>query len=197
MLRKSPAVIQDMMHESDVTVRDLSGLAVGIGPGSYTGVRVGISFMQGLALARSLPLHGIKTPAAVAAAFPGSRRVCILQESGRRTGHVVVTFYDTTSFPPNERTAPAIILPADFSSTVDLHDALVVGPAALRVAELPGVTFELRSEMTGEEIVIPRGSIVAELAYQQHLAGAPGDPKQVDAVYLTVPPMPHRREHKA
>lgn len=195
MLRMSPVVVQDMMHESDVAIHDLSGLAVGIGPGSYTGVRVGMSFMKGLALARRVPLHGIKAPAAIAAAFPGSPRVCILQESGRRTGHVIVSLYDTTTFPPKECRAPTAILPADFSSEVDLRDALVVGPAAVRLAELPGITFELHAEMTQEEVVIPQGAILARLAYQQHQAGDPGDPRLIDGVYLTVPPIPHGKRN--
>lgn len=197
MLRMSPVVVQDMMRKSDVTIHDLSGLAVGIGPGSYTGVRVGMSFMQGLALARSVSLYGIKTPAAIAAAFPGSPHVCILQESGRRTGHVIVSFYDTTTFPPKEYTAPTTILPSDFSRAVDLRDTLVVGPAAVRLAELPEITFELRAELTEEEVVIPQGAILARLAYQQHLAGDPGDPRRIDGVYLTIPPVPHGKRNKA
>jgi tRNA threonylcarbamoyladenosine biosynthesis protein TsaB len=197
MLQKTAAVVQDMMNESNVAIRDISGLAVGIGPGSYTGVRVGLSFMQGLALARRAPLHGIKTPAAIAAALHGSSRVCIIQESGRRTGHIIVSLYDTTAFPPMERIPPTIILPADITNTVDLRGTLVVGPAAVRVAELPDVIFELHAETTTEESVIPRGSLLAELAYREHEAGVAGDPRLIDGVYLTVPPLPHGTRKRA
>jgi tRNA threonylcarbamoyladenosine biosynthesis protein TsaB len=195
MLQSTPAVVQNMLQQADIAIHELTGLAVGIGPGSYTGVRVGMSFMQGLALALSVPLYGIKTSAAIAAAFPGSLRLCIMQESGRRTGHVIVSVYDTTTFPPEELTSPTIILPADITNAVDFRGTVVGGPAAVRVAQISDVTFNLHAEMTAEEAVIPRGRLVAKLGYQQHQTGDPGDPRLIDGVYLTVPPIPHGKRN--
>jgi len=44
-----------------LALRDLDRLAVGIGPGSFTGVRIAISYAKGLALAAGLPLTGISS----------------------------------------------------------------------------------------------------------------------------------------
>jgi tRNA threonylcarbamoyladenosine biosynthesis protein TsaB len=195
MLQKTPVIVQTMLRASEVGIHGITGLAVGIGPGSYTGLRVGLSFMQGLALARSAPLHGVKTPAVIAAAFPGRDRVCIMQESGRRTGHIIVSVYDTMILPPKELTAPTIILPTELTATVDLHDTVVVGPAAARVAAFRGGAFA-NDEITEEKAGIPRGSLLAELAHHHHQAGDPGDPRLVDGVYLTFPPVPRQKRTK-
>ena len=71
--RRSPRVLQ----EAGVDRRALSMIAVTVGPGSFTGVRVGLAAARGLALALDVPLAGITTTAALlAAAEPGrpSRR---------------------------------------------------------------------------------------------------------------------------
>jgi tRNA threonylcarbamoyladenosine biosynthesis protein TsaB len=55
-----PAV-QRMLQLQDVTPADLSGVAVALGPGSFNGLRVGVSTAKGLALALGLPLFGFSS----------------------------------------------------------------------------------------------------------------------------------------
>ncbi len=55
-----PAIAQ-LFEEQELKIDDLDALAVSIGPGSYTGVRVGIATAQGIAAATSLPVYGISS----------------------------------------------------------------------------------------------------------------------------------------
>lgn len=54
-------MVQQILQEGDVTLNDLDALAFGRGPGSFTGVRIGIGIAQGLSLGAGLPLIGIST----------------------------------------------------------------------------------------------------------------------------------------
>lgn len=54
-------LLDQMLREQGRTPSALTGLAVGLGPGSFTGVRIGIATAQGLAQALGLPLAGISS----------------------------------------------------------------------------------------------------------------------------------------
>lgn len=59
-------IVQQVLTESGLSLNDLNALAFGQGPGSFTGVRIGIGIAQGLALGADLPLIGISTLKAMA-----------------------------------------------------------------------------------------------------------------------------------
>jgi tRNA threonylcarbamoyladenosine biosynthesis protein TsaB len=59
-------LVDELLREADVPVRSLDGVAISIGPGSFTGLRIGLSAAKGLAYACSLPLLAVPTLDAIA-----------------------------------------------------------------------------------------------------------------------------------
>lgn len=59
--------IDEMLQQANLTPADLTGLVVAIGPGSYTGLRIGMGLARGLALVHNTPIAAIRTHDIVAA----------------------------------------------------------------------------------------------------------------------------------
>jgi tRNA threonylcarbamoyladenosine biosynthesis protein TsaB len=69
--------IDRMLQDAGVGLDDLGGIAVSIGPGSFTGLRIGLSTVKGLAYATGLPVVSVPTLEALAWTVPGARwQVC-------------------------------------------------------------------------------------------------------------------------
>lgn len=68
-----PLYIQRLLDETQKSLDDISLISVTIGPGSFTGLRVGISIAKGLSYALKKPIKGIGSLEAIAANFPQRR----------------------------------------------------------------------------------------------------------------------------
>jgi tRNA threonylcarbamoyladenosine biosynthesis protein TsaB len=65
-------VVDALLRRGGVRPTQLEGIVVGTGPGSFTGLRMGLAVARGLALALDVPVAGVSTLAALAAGSPGS-----------------------------------------------------------------------------------------------------------------------------
>lgn len=85
------AQIEHALSLAAVRVADVDLVTVGLGPGSFTGVRIGLATAKGIALARSTPLVGVSTSRALARAASGRRRGVVV-DAGK--GELFVAAYE-------------------------------------------------------------------------------------------------------
>src|SRR6266852_7071139 len=86
------AAVDRLVSECGLSPHDLDGLAVSIGPGSFTGLRVGIATVKGLGLALDLPVAAVPTLDALAARLPfADAPVCPILDA--RKGEVYLSLY--------------------------------------------------------------------------------------------------------
>lgn len=85
--------LQALMVRCDKSIRDIQAIGVARGPGSFTSLRVGITFAKGMALARSIPVVGIPTLDIIARTVPPTdRKLVAVLQAGR--GRLAVTWYE-------------------------------------------------------------------------------------------------------
>lgn len=77
-------LIREILRKAKVNLADIDGFAVGLGPGSFTSLRVGLSTVKGLAFALKKPLVGIPSLDAVAAGIENaSGQICVISDAKR------------------------------------------------------------------------------------------------------------------
>lgn len=109
--------IQDLMKEQHLSFKQLSAIAVSAGPGSYTGLRVGMASAKGLCYALKIPLITINTlQLMAAAALPGDTLLCPMIDARRM--EVFTAIYDN-ALHEIQPTAPMILDEASFKETLE------------------------------------------------------------------------------
>jgi tRNA threonylcarbamoyladenosine biosynthesis protein TsaB len=167
--------IQRLLIDSGLSVGDLGGIAVCLGPGSFTSLRIGVTAAKTLAYAREIPIAGVGALDALAAAVPAPPRAllcCVLTASG---DDIFAALFQWHQGRPEPR-AEEMLLPAR-----DLAARLGRSPLDVVLVGDPGPHRELLLEALGERIVAapddrgPRAGVVACLGRERLLIGA-GDP---------------------
>src|SRR5690242_12422876 len=96
-------MVEDTMRAAGTAFAALDRLAVTVGPGTFTGQRVGLAFMRGLRLALRRPLTGVTTLEAMAAAAmaeTGETAAAALHDARREEGYLLLQDGESVVQPP-------------------------------------------------------------------------------------------------
>jgi tRNA threonylcarbamoyladenosine biosynthesis protein TsaB len=173
-----------LLRRAGVAPGELSGLAVAIGPGSYTGLRIGLGFAKGLALANALPLVGVPTlDILMRAQPPRAERAVALLQAGR--GRVSAGPYQWSARGYRWQAAGEVRV-LDWPS---LAQELAAGTTPVFVAgEIDAAGLELLRPLRGRVLLaspaqsLRRAGFLAELG-RERLRGAPDDPSRLAPAY--------------
>jgi len=132
------------MGEAGCGFGDLRKIAVTVGPGSFTGIRVALAAARGLGLAGDLPVAGVTTFDAVLESLPpattAGRAIAIVRDSKR--GDLFTQFYDRDRHPV---AGPAILAPESVLAAAPTGPLIVAGDGIAQVEPhlpaRPGITL--------------------------------------------------------
>lgn len=149
--------IQDVLNQAQLALADLSAVSVSAGPGSYTGLRIGLSTAKGLCFALNIPLIAIDTLTALKNVIPSGEMPVIPMLDARRM-EVYAQVFDADGQTLQE--IDAIVLTEDSFS--DFEPFIVLGDGAAKCKEMWG-----HRNITWNENVLSSAKGQASIAYEK------------------------------
>ncbi len=185
----SPA-IAELLHHAGVGVGDLTHVAAGIGPGLYTGLRVGLVTASTIAATHDLPCVAVAGPDAIAHRVRHTdRRIAVALDARRK--EVYLAEYEPGPDGAERIGELAVGTPEDAALSLgdDLRPLLLVGDGAapvaehlLRLSEEAGVEAVL--EVGGPDTAQPTAADLALVALDRVAAGDVGGTELLRPLYL-------------
>ncbi len=126
--RRLLSAIDWIMQESGVGWSDINGIGISLGPGSFTGLRIGMATAKGLAAAAGKVLLGVSTLDSLAAKCVTNRLICSLLDARKK--EVYAAFYRCNDEGFTERVSePVVLAPAGLAAVIN-EPVLLIGDGA-------------------------------------------------------------------
>jgi len=178
-----PGDIAALLERNNVVLGDITLFAVATGPGSFTGLRIGIATMQGLAIAEGKPLIGVSAFEALATCA-GAPRVAVWIDAWR--GEVYAAVYAADLEESKDRALhqlqQSIVAPPTvvLGSAASLAGAVFIGDGAVKYRDL----------LAPRTVIAPTpliAGVVAHLAHDRRMTGEAPPPHAIRPVYVRRP----------
>lgn len=174
------SLIDGLLLNAGITGSQLDLIAVSTGPGSFTGLRVGLSTAQGLALSLDKPLLGVPTLEVIALQQLPAERVCPLLDA--RKGQVYTCLYEG-----GMQTRDAAVMPPEAWAAGLTGTLVFAGNGAVLYRESIQKAFPGTALFAPPAAGIPRASTLGGIAGARYDQAQPCAPERVVPQYVRPP----------
>lgn len=178
--------IEFACEQARIELREVSAIAVDVGPGLFTGLRVGIATAKTLAQALRVPMVGLSSLDLLAFPVRHSPRLIVPVIDARR-GEVFTAQYRQVPGGAQRLTEPSVMTPAELAANLEAQnaDALLIGDGALRYARELGAIRHVEIGTTGT--AHPSAAALVELAHPRAIREEFVQPWELEPLYLRKP----------
>lgn len=177
----SPAILESLQR-AKISIDEVKAIGLTLGPGSYTGLRIGAAVAKGLAYARKLPLIAISTFEVIAAAQPleADTQLAAVIEAGRQ--RLGVGWFKAGEEHWEIAREPELLTAEELSKKIRTRTVIS--------GELDGELRKLLGRKRKNAILaspassLRRPAYLAELAWERWQAGEVDDPATLSPIYL-------------
>lgn len=174
--------IERMFNHTGINQQDLTGLAVAIGPGSFTSLRIGVAFAKGMALALGIPVAGVPSLDVIAKAQPLDDRpmVAVLHAGRQRLACVTYQVEGDTWAAQDE---PVVMDAKELVKTIEAP-TLICGELSEEARAIIGRRWK-NAVIVPPERCLRRAGYLAALGLARIQAGDVDDPINLAPIYLS------------
>jgi len=155
-------LIQDILKETETSIKDLQAVSVSKGPGSYTGLRIGVSAAKGICFAQDIPLISIDSLTVLAHAVSVDEGLIVPMIDARRM-EVYTAVFDKY-YNAIEAISAKIIDSASFNQFISTQKVVILGDGAEKcksVLQADNITFKSDKFPSAKEMI--------SISYQKYL----------------------------
>ena len=176
--------LSGMLKLAGLNISDLDAVAVSIGPGTFTGLRIGLSVAKGLAMSGGLKLVPVPTLEALAHCLPYmDKPVCTMLDA--RRGQVYAALYDNSKGTPQVIMPPSAIEAATFASAInDTPEVIFIGQGAAVYRDEIISNLDGNASFVPPYLSIPSPASVAALGLIILKEGSLPDPMGLGPLYI-------------
>ncbi|MCU0606126.1 MAG: tRNA (adenosine(37)-N6)-threonylcarbamoyltransferase complex dimerization subunit type 1 TsaB [Candidatus Edwardsbacteria bacterium] len=171
-------VVKEVLTKAGIQLSDVGLVGVINGPGSFTGLRVGISFIEGLAIALGIKTIGVNALDALAHAALDSGGRLVSPVIDARKGQVYAAIYDVGSGAPKLLSEYSAVRPEDWFAGL-AAGTVVIGSGAETYKGM--ISDDHKHLVILDETI---ATISPKVIYDMTISGPPIDPLELDAFYI-------------
>jgi len=185
-----PSAVDELLHAAGLSIPDVGAIAVGTGPGSFTGLRIGISYAKGIAMASGCALVGVPGFDAMALAalernnIPEGRLVCVVVDA--RKGEVYAALYRVVA-DGLEKLSEEVVIALEHLASRITEDVMFVGDQRAKDA---AALVESRGHwvaVSETQMLDLRGVCVAALGGARFTRGETDRAASLEPLYIRTP----------
>jgi tRNA threonylcarbamoyladenosine biosynthesis protein TsaB len=172
-----------LCEHADIELKEVGAIAVDVGPGLFTGLRVGVATGKALAQALRVPMIGLSSLDLLAYPQRGTRRLIAAVIDARR-GEVFAAFYRKVPGGVQRVSEPMVARPEEVAADLEARgeECLLVGDGAVRYAAM--FSDVSRAEPASVGAAYPSAAALVELAQPRALREEFVQPWEVQPLYL-------------
>ncbi len=179
----------ELLNKAEVSLQSVSCILVAKGPGSFNGLRVGLSTAKGLAFSLDIPIIGVSS-LELEACQHAENDLPICPIFNARRGEIATALYQ-------KRDNKWQQLAAEHITTVDTLDTEIKSQTLFCGEYVPVIAGQLKEQLKDKAVIAParprRASLMAELAKERLKAGDYDNPTTLQPLYLRHPVITQRR----
>ncbi|MGI5912565.1 MAG: tRNA (adenosine(37)-N6)-threonylcarbamoyltransferase complex dimerization subunit type 1 TsaB [Syntrophomonadaceae bacterium] len=183
-------MVERILKESECTINQIDALAVTVGPGSFTGLRIGLAAVKGLSMAAGKPVIGVSTLETLAHNICGSNNlVCPLLDA--RKHEVYCGFYDVSGDYPQMLGDARAISPVELVRQVEIavqqhqkDHIILLGDGYYPYADFFKEKLGEKLEIPPLHLMLPRAAALASLGRVKYQKGEWEDVFKLSPVYI-------------
>jgi tRNA threonylcarbamoyladenosine biosynthesis protein TsaB len=179
------ATVDRVLSDTGITMRDIEGIAVSAGPGSFTGLRIGAATVKGLAWTTGVPVAAVPTLRALAWNLPfAAHSVCPLLDAKKKEVYAALFRYQNGLL---QEEMAAAVLPLSGLTERIAGPVLFTGEGAALFRPALEELFGGRAFFAPRSARTPSAASVAEIGAVMLHAGLRTDPDSLVPIYLRRP----------